>query len=767
MRKNQWMAGSAVLALGLAESAAAQAPYAGIEEILVTTQKREQSVRDVPISISAYSGDFLEEIGVTEFDELSLFTPGLTIQEQSPNNPGFVIRGITSDSGSSQIAPRVTIYLNGVDVSRSRGSYFDLFDIERIETVKGPQSTLFGTAAAIGAVSVVTRKPEPGLSAEARVSYGNFDAYRVSGFINAGSDVIAGRLAASFKKRDGFIRNVAVPAAGGDDNAALNGQDVFGLRGSLRYTPSDQFQADLVLTYDRQTPPGTSFKSGTFAPAGGGTSPTSFAALGGSPFSEDALGLDRLGLKREVYDANLTMRYQFGPRFSLTSITGYRDFDSLEVFDADGTAAWYLEFAEDATGDQFSQELRLDFDSGQRFKGFIGTSFFTEDGEQGVPFSTEEGIFLQCAAGLIPGLPCIAPDGSVAAAQATAILTQGLATVLPYAASFTNTGTQDIISVFIDGSYQVADWLELTAGVRYVYEDKTSGFFSDLPNSVLTGAPLLPFANTGGIEVTADEDYDAILPRFNALVRLNEDINFYATAAKGRRSDVLDVNAVPGAAQPTAVVNMVPAEIIWNYEGGVKARLLDGRLNVGANVFYQTYENFQVSRLVNGNVVNENAGDASNQGVEVEMNAQPAEGFSLFANLAYIDASIDDKAANGIFAGNRFRLQSEWAASAGATVRQPVGNDYAAFLTATWTYESDKFFELPNNPAIAEQDVHLVNLRGGFSGGGGRWEVNGFVTNLFDKDYIIDAGNTGGSFGIPTFIAGAPRFYGIELAGRF
>ncbi|GAB4146350.1 MAG: TonB-dependent receptor [Sphingomonadales bacterium] len=767
MSKRVLLAGVAMPLVALAAPAWAQQPYAGIEEILVTTQKREQSVRDVPISISAYSGDFLEQIGVTEFDELSLFTPGLTIQEQSPNNPGFVIRGITSDSGSSQIAPRVTIYLNGVDVSRSRGSYFDLFDIERIETVKGPQATLFGTAAAIGAVSVVTAKPEPGLSAEARASFGNFDAYRVSGFINAGTDMIAGRLAASFKQRDGFIRNVAAPAAGGNDNADLNGQDVFGLRGSLRFTPSDQFQADLVLTYDRQTPPGTSFKSGTFAPAGGDTDPTSFAALGGSPFSEQVLGLDRLGLKREVYDANLTLRYQFDDRFSITSITGYRDFDSLEVFDADGTAAWYLEFAEDATGDQFSQELRLDFDSGDRFKGFVGASFFTEDGEQGVPFSTEEGIFLQCAAGLIPGLPCIAPDGSVAAAQATALLTNGLASVLPYQASFTNTGTQDIISVFIDGSYQITDWLELTAGVRYLYEDKTSGFFSTLPPSVLTGAPLLPFANTGGVEVTASEDYDAILPRFNALARLNDDVNVYATIAKGRRSDVLDVNAVAGAAQPTALVNMVPAEIIWNFEGGVKARLLDGRVNVGANIFYQTYKNFQVSRLVNGDVVTENAGDAANQGVELEFSAEPAEGFSLFGNIAYIDAGIDDKPANGIFAGNRFRLQSEWAASAGGTIRQPVGEDYSLFLTATWTYESDKFFELPNDPAIAEEDVHLVNLRGGFGNRDGRWELHGFVTNLFDKKYIIDAGNTGGSFGIPTFIAGAPRFYGIEVIGRF
>ena len=131
-----------------------------LERIEVTAQKRTQSIVDVPASISAFDGKRLEELGLSELDMISDLTPGLVIQEQSPNNPGFVIRGITSDSGSSQISPRVSIYYNGVDVSRSRGSYFELFDIERVEVVKGPQATLFGTAAAVGAISVITRKPD-------------------------------------------------------------------------------------------------------------------------------------------------------------------------------------------------------------------------------------------------------------------------------------------------------------------------------------------------------------------------------------------------------------------------------------------------------------------------------------------------------------------------------------------------------------------------------------------------------------------------------
>ncbi|WP_211253329.1 TonB-dependent receptor plug domain-containing protein [Rheinheimera texasensis] len=141
----------------VAEEAAA---IAEIERITVTTQKRAQPLQDVPVTVSAFNGETLEQLGIQDLDVLSDITPGLVIQEQSPNNPGFVIRGITSDSGSAQAAPKVSVYYNGTDISRSRGSYFELFDIERVEVVKGPQATLFGTAASVGALSVTTRKPQ-------------------------------------------------------------------------------------------------------------------------------------------------------------------------------------------------------------------------------------------------------------------------------------------------------------------------------------------------------------------------------------------------------------------------------------------------------------------------------------------------------------------------------------------------------------------------------------------------------------------------------
>ena len=153
------LAATATPALAQADAAPASDDRTSGEDIVVTAQKIEQRIIDVPITISATSGAQLRTLGVGDLDELSNYIPGLNIQEQSANNPGIVIRGITSDSGSAQQAARVTLYYNGTDISRSRGSYQAIYDIDRIEVIKGPQATLFGTASAVGAISIISARP--------------------------------------------------------------------------------------------------------------------------------------------------------------------------------------------------------------------------------------------------------------------------------------------------------------------------------------------------------------------------------------------------------------------------------------------------------------------------------------------------------------------------------------------------------------------------------------------------------------------------------
>ena len=745
-----------------------------IEEITVTAQKRDQSIQDVPVSISAYDGALLESLGVAELDTLSEITPGLVIQEQSPNNPGFVIRGITSDSGSSQAAPRVSIYYNGADVSRSRGSYFELFDIERIEVVKGPQATLFGTAASVGALSVITRKPQEEFGAEIKASVGNYSAETLSGFVTGGNSQVQGRLAFSYRQRDGFIRNIAGEAGSqnpdGFDQEDMHGIERTAFRPSLRFTPNEDVTIDLVYTYEKNDDTGTSFKNGLFAPTDGDTSAFSFVEMSGSPLSQEVFGRKDLGVERTVDDLNLTVNWDINQDLTFTSITASRSFDSLEVFDADGTQAWFLEFAEDATGDQFSQEFRM-IHQGDKLTTIAGVSYFTEDGSQAVPFSTEESVFLNCL-GAFAALaqPCVASDGSVPVL--TPILTEGAAQLLPYRLEFENYGETDAYSAFADVTYAVNEALELTAGLRYVREDKTSGYRSDAPASVLTGSELFT-VDTDGQIFRAEEDYDDWLPRFNMLYVLNEDINIYATISKGRRSDVLNVTSVRGEdGSGEKSVTEIPAEIIWNYEAGIKGQAFDKSVNYNASVFYQDYSNFQVTLLDDEGVAYAaDAGSATNVGAEAEVRALLGADFEIFANLAYLDATIDDDSTNGDLAGNRFRLQPEWTGSVGMFYATELAQGYNLTSSLVYSYRSDVFFEPANAPIsgldISEDSVSLVSARIGIAGADEDWAVNLFASNLLDKEYLVDAGNTGGGFGNPTFVAGAPRFYGIEFKMRF
>ena len=761
MRRPVLTASLGILCASTAMPAFAQSPESYDQafegEIIVTAQKREERLIDVPVTISAVSGARLEELGVSDLDELANYIPGLNIQEQSANNPGVVIRGITSDSGSAQQAARVTLYYNGVDISRSRGSYQDIYDIERIEVIKGPQATLFGTASAVGAISIISARPKPGFSGALTAGIGNFDQRLLTGHLNLGSDTIAGRVAFAYKKRDGYVNNLAPNQ---DD---LNGQDQLGIRGSLRFTPTDELTADLIVTYDRQRNPGTAFVSRALSTASGPGNPFGDAFLGGSPRSLQELYQTELGLTRDVYDVNYTVNWEFADDWAVTMVNGYRKFDSLEVFDADGSAAPYLEFTEFAKGDQFNHETRLAY-TDDKFRGSFGFNFFYEDSIQNVPFSGNENVFLTCLRSTAATRAlCVAPNGTVPALALP---------VIPYSSVFENKGRNNSYSMFAEGTWIPTPSLELTVGARALIEKRRSGFFARVPRTSTGAASLVPGQiDTGGQTFRTEDSFIAVLPRFNLLYRFSDDFNGYATVSKGRRSATVQLgarNTPTGPAANLAPANFAPvlAENIWNYEVGLKGAF--GIFSGSIGAYYLTYDNFQVSIIQEDLTTRtESAGTATNKGVEAELTIKPTSWLSVFGNIGYIDGGIDNKptiAAN--FRGAKFRLQPEVQASGGFTINAPIGG-MTFFATPSVTYRSSMFFEIPNNPLISQDAVTLVNVNAGLRFGGDRFEISAFARNLLNEDYLLDAGNTGGAFGIPTFIPAEPRLYGVRVGARF
>lgn len=714
-----------------------------LEEIIVTAQKREQAIVDVPLTISSLDGETLRELGIDRFDSLSELVPGLVVQQQSVNNNGYVIRGITSDDGSAPGAARVSVYLNGTDVSRSRASYFEVYDMERIEVVKGPQATLFGTAASIGAMSFITAKPQREFASELAVGAGSYDMRKVEGMLTGGNDTLQGRFAFVSREREGYVENTS-------SEADLNGYERQAYRPSLRIVPNDSLTIDLVYNYDKAEDPGTAFvnESVLF---------TDDAAL--SVPDNNVLGMDDIGVERTVKDLNATVAWDISDRLALTYIGAQRDYDSLEAFDADGTGHEYLNFSEDASGDQSSHELRLNF-SGERVNGFVGASYFDEQAEQFVGFASEEGLFLSCS-GALAGLGIGGCEPGT-----TALLTGGAVAGLPYESYYANTADNSSLNLFADISYRVTEKLEATVGARLVEEERDSGYHSELPPSAMLAAQGIDsdlfgglLLDTDGETLSGDTDNSALLPRFNLLYNLNDSVNLYGTVSRGERSGVIDMSS--------GTESILPAEEIDNYELGLKGRLADTPLDYSLAVFYQNYDNFQVNVVDqdNGQVRTENAGSATNAGLEADLRWSASERLTLMANAAYIDAGIDNDAANGVYAGNQFRLQPETTGAISYLYETPMGSGLLFTSSGSWSYRSSVYFDIANH--FEEDAVDLLNLRLGIAAGDHNWSLDLAANNLLDEEYIMDAGNTGNAFGFPTYIEGAPRTLNLEFNKRF
>ena len=824
--KTRLMAAAALTGvLAVAHGAQAQtAEPATLDEIVVTAQLREQRTIEVPFALTAYSGSFLEDLGIQEFEQLSAFVPGFLVQNQSPNNPGFVMRGITSDSGAATAEPRVSVFQDGVSISKSRGSYVELFDLERVEVAKGPQSTLYGRGALIGAVNLVQNRAQPGeTEAYANIEAGNEDYRMVEGALNLPVGETAGlRLATRLKTRGGSVENLL----GGEDYNAIETKAV---RLSGAWEPSDAMRFDVIGNYQNDNASGTSFKSMAYEPA----NPTTGAVLGGTePWEGAALtpgadfdGGKTLGLSREVWGVTGLARFDLNAAWSLNSTTAYREFDNYEPFDADGVSLPILTAAEETHGEQWSQDLRLAYDDGGRLSGFVGAGWFHEEGYQRTPTQWNEAMALAQLSGLLDGSATAVGDNTLPASVyptvARGILTSLLtplgagALATPIAANLdsnhieTSINSSELTSydVFADVTYAFTDRFEMSAGVRYTRDDKTTGYassvesrsalgallaiqagaipaaqlpafltalaspsFSALPASAfpLFGLTSQPTANNGDFSYYDSED-DGLTWRVTARYELTDDTNVYANYARGRRPEVISASG-PSAPGGAPSFSPVDAETVDSYEVGAKSALLDGRLRVDGAVFLYNYENFQTTIQDGTQFLTTNAGEAKSYGFEGQADFAVASMLDLFATYAYNHSRFE----NGIYDGNQFRLSPDNAASIGATWRLPVtGGEIEVQPTYTW--QSKVFFDDDNDiPALQTsnivadlvqdeyQDAYgLLNLRVRYTPEGGNWGVEAFGENVLDEEYIKDAGNTGDGLGMPTFIAGRPAAYGL------
>ncbi|MBP5682658.1 MAG: TonB-dependent receptor [Bacteroidales bacterium] len=340
-----------------------------IAAMYVSTQKRLQRNIDVPITLSVLDSSRIRQSAIYSIEDVAQTVPGFVISAPSVQYPVYSIRGVASDEPYSYGQSRISVFMDGVSISRMQASFLDHYDMERVEVSKGPQGTLYGRGAEIGAVEFIRNKPTDEFGVDIAMLYGNYNQRKVVGVLNtpAGKS-FANRLAFQYNAYDGIIKN--------NTGGRLNGKNTIAVRNSSTFHFGSKTDLNLVFDMQNDDAPGYAYLSKTRFNRNGEIIETDR-----SPFDDAFLthGDDELYFKRKTGGVLMHLDSELGDHFKLSSITGLRAYDSKESFDADGTLINIIEGGQYAKGQQVSQELRLDWQSANnKLNGFVGASYFYE-----------------------------------------------------------------------------------------------------------------------------------------------------------------------------------------------------------------------------------------------------------------------------------------------------------------------------------------------------------------------------------------------------
>jgi iron complex outermembrane receptor protein len=617
-----------------------------LEEIVVTAQKREESLQDTPISIAAFSQNDLIDMGVFEPGQVGEYTPNLDISRQpsSLDNYGFSIRGIGSGETSLLNENTVGLYLDGVYIARSTGSVFDVVDLERIEVLRGPQGTLYGRNSIGGAVNLITEKPREEFGFQQRLTVGNHGFVRSTSTLDTGkvADMFSAKLTYNYNEKDGTIDNIVLGNKLGD-------QDSKAYRIALRLEPNDSFVGD--YTYDnskRQSNSALSQIVATRPPMNqiGGAimaQATAFAdpdRLDGLPMAFSP-GKDTTS---DVYMHTLTLAWNLNDDITLKSITSYRKWESgttgtsFGSFPSDGAtvidgftgtyipAGEYVDVFQahrDSDNKQWTQEFQLLGDAmDDRLQYTLGLYYFKEESNEDNPQRpTLPAEFIGGRQDqLTKSFLCVDPTFS----NPFACIGKDLR--LPWSV-FQYGAENKSYAAYGQFTYAFSEALDVTVGIRYTEDDKKA---------------YLVNSNIGPQRNQAKDDWNHTDGALTLNYAWTDTLRTYATVSSGYRSGGF------GARVENAIdfQDGFDEETVTNYELGLKSEWMDSRLRVNGALFYMQYDDQQVNSFKAGaggaSSVTLNAGEVDISGVELEVTALVTDGLRVILNYGYIDADYQE-----------------------------------------------------------------------------------------------------------------------------
>lgn len=787
----------AVTLVATAASTAANAMVA-LEEVVVTATKVAESQQDVPLAVTAMDASAMSQRGITETSEISGMVPSLVVSSPfGRTQPNFALRGISvANEFNPNAASPIGVYVNE-DYKQFRPTHgMQLFDLERIEVIRGPQGTLFGRNTTGGAISVHTVMPTIGEVGEVtgyvKGKYGNYNRWTAEGAAETTliDDKLAVRFAVTENQGDGFIENKTpktIPSllelGTGDATKpvdALTDEDYASVddrayRATLVFTPTDNLDGSFTYTHGEAKPVGAASIVNTWA-NGNNTNAFGYnAAMFGVTDNDQAVA-DQTGIYRSsADDYGLTLNWMINDSLTLTSITGYLDGDMNVPRDCDGLPihACFVDF--DSEFNQFNQDLRLTWE-GERARLIVGAYY----GEDEVNTRNDETFFepLQDLSGL-SGYPAFNPpvESWITLGNFIGDPLNPLATATGFRAVSQFTQERESKAIYTEGNYKVTDDLGVTLGLRYTEDDfKLSNLrstFYDLATNTpqFNAIPLNPVPDQNQTMEPLTGNSGEYTGRLLVDYHLTDDVMVFGSYSRGYRAGTFNGKA----SQSVSQVTFVEPEFVDNYELGIKSRFLDDRIQLNATYFFAQYTDQQVQEVVGATSFLRNAsGEMS--GLEVEIEAIVTDSLYVGLSLGSMKTEYDDGVILGgvDIGGNAFPFAPETTANLFANWEiMPLGEGMLE-MSGVARYQSEIWFDpfndlktSQNGPGKSFQyqgDYTLLDAR--LSWVTDSVELSLWGKNLTDKFYYVSGLDTS-TFGSDDLIRGEPRTYGIEARYNF
>jgi iron complex outermembrane receptor protein len=704
-----------------------------LEEVMVTAQKRAESLQDVSVAVSWLGGDRLTDGNLAGIEDIQAMVPNVSAGTDFGIAKLF-IRGIGLNSSFAGVDPGVALHVDGAVISSSYAQMSSFFDLERIEVLRGPQGTLYGRNAVGGSFNLITRKPTDELEGYLRVTLGDYDQTLVEGAVGGPiSETVKGRVAVRTDSRSGYGKNI-VSGKNIDD---ANKRSV---RAHLQFDLSEDMDFLLSVDAAKENDAGLALKAVETAnnidpmlpPPTGATVPGAFA----TDIRDIASDIDSEN-RRDIWGINGTFNWVLNNNWTLSSITNYRDVDVLIRQDLDISSVVSSEIQTNKMSSvQFSEELQFSYES-DKLHGLIAAFYFREN------FTNRNNIGFA------------SPD------QGAGVTTTVLLT-----------GDIDIESfaVFTNFTYDITDNLAIKLGGRVTHEIREADNTFGLDFSFVGGTPFtIPFKDK--------RSFDDFSPAIGIDWKPMEDILLYASYAKGFKA---------GSIQSGQTSPILDPEKVDNYEVGFKGAFLDKRMTLNLSGFYYEYSDLQLDRTIpdgfGGFVpIFENGGDAEGQGAEAEVSWLLSENFKLGAHLSYLDAQYGDVVlvnplvsdpvttfASINIDGNNLRQSPKlsWSIRGEYSLSLSGGANITSALELA--FKDDQFFTEFNQDEVSQEAYTLVNGNIKYQSPDEKVDINIWAKNLTDEE--VYSGMFVVSSGASNIIGGSllpPRTFGVTFGYHF